>query len=124
MRQWQESSPCILCNVLIELFMICLSQIRRKCYSLVYGVCQLLCVPWVDNDTSVQTLSCAGEFRKNHNSMSFLLSRDVLVRNEIHAVPSRANKTNIGNGVKGDKLFKVDALMHEVNRHKLNRALG
>ena len=43
------------------------------------GVRDLLRVPWVHDDTAVQTLSRAGELGQDHDTLTLLLASDVLV---------------------------------------------
>ena len=49
-------------------------------HGLVDGVCDLLGVPRVDYNTSVQTLGGTGELGQDHHAPSILLTGDVLVR--------------------------------------------
>jgi hypothetical protein len=60
--------------------MVFFPRLRFHRHSFVDGVCDLLRVPRVDYDTSVQTLGGTGELRQDHHALSILLASDVLVR--------------------------------------------
>lgn len=101
------------------------------------GVCDLLRVPRVNDDTSVQTLGSTGELGKDHHPLSLLLASNVFVRNlktsvnrlstgrvkhthQVHTVTSTADQADIANGIKSTKLVERQTLVHKVDRHKLD----
>jgi hypothetical protein len=43
------------------------------------GLRELLAVPWVHDDGTVQTLSSTSEFGDDERALAFLLARDVFV---------------------------------------------
>lgn len=92
------------------------------CDGFLVGTGQLLRVPWVDNDTAVQALGSASKLREDQDTVALLLSSNVLVGDEVHAITSRRNDASIRDGIEGDELIEVDRLVEEVNRLELDRA--
>lgn len=107
-------------------------------HGLVDRLCDLLGVPRVDHDASVQTLSCASKLGQDHHALTILLTSDILVRDltdlgkllvdkgyrrsthQVHTIPSAANQANIADGVKSTELIKCQTLVHEVDRHEFD----
>ena len=48
-------------------------------HRLMDGICDFLRVPWIDDDTSVQTLRCTSELGEDQNTLAFLLTSNVFV---------------------------------------------
>jgi len=83
---------------------------------------QLLGVPWVDDKTAVQALCSTSELRQDHDTVSLLLCRDVLVGHQVHTVACRRHETDIRDSVERNKLVERDRLVHEVDGHELDSA--
>ena len=79
-------------------------------------------IPWINNESAIERLCRAGEFRENHYAMSLALRGDVFVRDKIHAIPSTRYETGIRDGVEGGEFFETDGLVEEVNGHEFNGA--
>ena len=108
-------------------------------HSLVDGVCDLLGVPRIDDNASVQTLGSTGKLGKDHHPLSVLLTSDIFVRDlkasvnrrlstgggakythQIHTITSTADQADIANGIKSTKLVECQTLVHKVDGHKFD----
>ena len=123
-----------------QLLMVLFPGLGVHDHSLMDGIRDLLRVPRVDHDTSVQTLGGTGELRQDHHSLSLLLASNILVGDlvchnkplvrkrssnstyQVHTVPSAANQTNIADGVESTELIKRQTLVHKVDGHELDRS--
>ncbi len=54
--------------------------------------------------------------------MTLPLRGDVLVGDEVHAVPRRADEADVADGVESSQLVERYTLVQEVNRHELDGA--
>lgn len=86
------------------------------------GISQLLGVPGIDDDAAVQALCGTGELGKDHHTVALFLAGDVLVRDEVHAVPRRGDEAHVRDSIEGRQLVRGDRLVHEVDGHKLDSA--
>lgn len=64
-----------------QLLMVLRTNIIRHRHRLMDGIRDLLAIPWVHNDRTVQTLSGTSKLGDDQRALAFLLTRDVLIRN-------------------------------------------
>lgn len=115
-------STGVLVDVFGELVVVDASLLVSHGDGVVNGIGQFFRVPGVDDDAAVKTLSCTGKFRQDHGTVALLLSCNVLVRDEVHAVAGRRNEADITDSVECNQLVEGDRLVHEVDGHEFDGA--
>lgn len=110
----------VLVDVFGKLVVVDASLLISHGHSVVDSISQFFRVPRVDNDAAVKALSCASEFGQDHGTVTLLLSCNVLVRNEVHAVTGRRDKTDVTDSVECNQFIERDRLVHEVDGHEFN----
>lgn len=83
---------------------------------------QVVRVPWIHLDASLEALSGTCEFGQDQLAMSLLLTHDVFVRNQIHTVPGRGDETDVGHRVQRQQLRKRHRVVDKFDRSVVNSA--
>jgi hypothetical protein len=115
--------------------------VHRDCF--VDSVGDLLGVPGVDDDGAVEGLGSTCEFGEDHDALTCLLAGNVFIRDlsklnvrfilnnkrvegavtyQVHSITRTRHQADIADGVQSTELVKVQALVHEVDGHKIDGA--
>lgn len=113
-------STGVLVDVFGELVVVDASLLVSHGDGVVDGIGQFFRVPGVDDYAAVETLGCTSEFGQDHGTVTLLLSGNIFVRDEVHAVAGRRDKADITDSVECDQLVEGDRLVHEVDWHELD----
>ena len=115
-------SAGVLEDIAFKLAIVGLALVGAHGNRVVDRVGKLLRVPRVDDQTSVQTLSCASELGQNHDAMILALRGNILIRDEVHAITGGADQADIADSVESSELIERDGLVEEVDGHELDSA--
>jgi len=118
----KASIPSILVDIFLQLLVVDLALFIAHRHGLVNGIRKFLSVPGIDHQTPIQALCSPSKLGKHKLTMTLLLTSNVLKRDQIHSIPSRRDKTDIGDSVESHQLVESDGLVHEVDWHKLDSA--